>query len=697
MTGTTPTTSTTNPSSTAQPGTTRYPHVFAPLDLGFTRLKNRILMGSMHTGLEEAEHGFERMAAYYAERARGGVGMVITGGIYPNVEAGRGGKLSTPAEADQHRLITTAVHAADPDVKIVMQILHTGALARTPHCVAPSAVKSRIGSHTPNALTEDGIQKQLDDFANCAAMAQLAGYDGVEIIGSAGYLLSTFLVQKTNLRTDQWGGSWDNRMRFPVEVVRRVRAAVGPKFIVIFRIAAMDMLDGGLAWDEVVSLGKAVEAAGVNIVSTHFCWHEAPVPTIATMVPRAAFASVTGRLRRELGVPLITSNRINMPQVAEDVLARGDADLVSMARPMLADPDLVNKAREGREDEINTCIACNQACLDHTFGGNKQVSCLVNPRACNETLLNYLPVLPSRRKRIAVVGAGPAGLAYATVAAQRGHTVTLIDAGSEIGGQFNLAKRVPGKEEFYETLRYYSSMIGKHGITLRLNTRADAAALQAEGFDEVVVATGIQPRTPDIPGIGHAKVVPYVDAILGRKPIGRRVAIMGAGGIGFDVAELVTHAGASGAVDIGVFAREWGIDFNNHPRGGVTGVAPQVAKSEREVVLLQRKADALGKTLGRTTGWTHRMVLNRRGVQMVGGVEYLKIDDAGLHTLVHGEPRVFEVDTVIVCAGQTPLRGLFDDLQTLGVRSSLVGGAYEAAELDAKRAIDQASRLAAEV
>ena len=676
-------------------GTSRYPHVFSPLELGFTRLKNRILMGSMHTGLEEAPDGFERMAEYFAERARGGVGMIITGGIYPNVEAGRGSKLSTPEEAAQHRLITEAVHGADPEVKICMQILHTGPLAGTPDCVAPSAVKSRIGRYTPKELDQAGIQKQLDDFANCALQAQAAGYDGVEIIGSAGYLLSTFLLQKTNLRTDEWGGSWQNRMRFPLEVVRRVRAAVRPNFILIFRIAAMDMLDGGMAWDEVVSLAQAVEAAGANMLSTHFCWHEAPVPTIATMVPRAAFAQVSGRLRKVLGVPVITSNRINMPAVAEAVLARGDADLVSMARPMLADPELVNKAAEGREDEINTCIACNQACLDHTFGGRQQVSCLVNPRACNETLLRYLPT--PRAKRIAVVGAGPAGLAFATVAAQRGHRVTLIDAGAEIGGQFNLAKRIPGKEEFHETLRYYRRMIDKHGITLRLNHRAEAAALQAEGFDEVVVATGISPRTPDIPGIAHPKVVAYVDAILGRKPIGRRVAIIGAGGIGFDVAELVTHQGTSAALDIDVFAREWGIDFKGHPRGGVTGVLPQVARAEREVFLMQRKADALGRTLGRTTGWTHRLLLNRRGVMMVAGVDYLRIDDAGLHTTVNGEPRLFEVDTVIVCAGQTPLRTLYNDLRAAGVKAHLVGGAFEAAELDAKRAIDQASRLAAEV
>jgi 2,4-dienoyl-CoA reductase (NADPH2) len=676
-------------------GTTRYPHVFSPLDLGFVRLKNRILMGSMHTGLEEAPDGFARMAEYFAERARGGVGLIITGGISPNDEGGIGSKLSTPEEAEQHRLITSAVHAADPQVKICLQILHTGALAGTPACVAPSPVKSRIGRHTPRELDEGGIEKQLADFANCAALARAAGYDGVEIIGSAGYLLSTFLVQKTNLRTDRWGGPWDNRMRFPVEVVKRVRAAVGGRFILVFRISAMDMLDGGLAWDEIVSLGQAVVAAGANIVSTHFCWHEAPVPTIATMVPRAAFAQVTGRLRRYLSVPMITSNRINMPQVAEDVLARGDADLVSMARPMLADPELVNKARQGREDEINTCIGCNQACLDHTFGGRQQVSCLVNPRACNETLLNYRPA--SRPRRIAVVGAGPAGLAFTDVAAQRGHRVTLFDAAAEIGGQFNLAKRIPGKEEFHETLRYFRRRLDKLGVTQRLNTHVEVQLLQAEGYDEVVVATGITPRKPDIPGIEHSMVVPYVDAILGRKPIGQRVAIIGAGGIGFDVAELVSHEGISGALDIEVFAREWGIDLRNHPRGGVTGVVPRVARAEREVILMQRKADALGRTLGRTTGWTHRLLLGRRGVQMVGGVDYQKIDDAGLHTRVNGEPRLFAVDTVIVCAGQAPLRTLFVALQAAGMKAHLVGGAYEATELDAKRAIDQASRLAAAV
>ena len=672
----------------------RYPLLFSPLDLGRTQLKNRVLMGSMHTGLEEAPGGFERLASYFVERVRGGVGMIITGGIAPNAEGGHGVDISHDDEIQQHRCITSAVHGADPDVKICMQILHMGPLAPTSQCVAPSAIKSRIARHTPHELDEAGIQKQIRNFADCAVMAQQAGYDGVEIIGSAGYLISTFLVQRTNLRTDAWGGSFDNRMRFAMEVVKAVRAAVGLDFILIFRISAMDMLDGGLAWSEILQLAHALEAEGVNIISTHFCWHEAPVPTIATRVPRAAFTSVTGRLRRALTIPLITSNRINMPQVAEDVLARGDADLISMARPMLADPELVNKARDGREDEINTCIACNQACLDHTFG-REQVSCLVNPRACRETLLNYVQTI--KPKRLAVVGAGPAGLAFATIAAQRGHKVTLFEASDEIGGQFNLAKRIPGKEEFHETLRYFGRMLTLNGVDVRLNTRADAAQLKLQQFDEVVIAAGIVPRQPALEGINHPKVVSYLDAILARKPIGQRVAIMGAGGIGFDVAELISHAGTSAATDVKVFAREWGIDFINHPRGGVTGVQPQVETSGRSITLMQRKTDPVGKGLGKTTGWAHKMALARRNVRMVNGVEYLKVDDQGLHTRVHGEPTLFEVDTVIVCAGQLPLRTLFDEVSALGLPAHLIGGAFEAKELDAKRAIDQASRLAAEI
>ena len=670
-----------------------YPTLFSPLDLGFTQLKNRILMGSMHTGLEEAEQGFERMAAYFAERAKGGVGMIITGGIAPNIEAtSSGSHLATVAQAKQHRQVTDAVHKVDPDTKICMQILHLGALSKNENLVAPSAVKSRISRLTPNALDEAGIQKQLDDFVNCAKMAQLAGYDGVEVIGSAGYLLSTFLVEKSNLRKDQWGGSYENRMRFPLEVIRRIRAAVGEEFILIFRIAAMDMMEDGMAWEEVVTLAKEMEKAGVTIISTHFCWHEAPVPTIATMVPRAAFTSVTGRLRKELSVPLITSNRINMPEVAEQVLVDGDADLVSMARPMLADPDFAIKAFEGREDEINTCIACNQACLDHTFGG-KKVSCLVNPRACHETILQYMPT--QRRKHIAVVGAGPAGLAYCTVASQRGHKVTLYDAADQIGGQFNLAKRIPGKEEFYETLRYYNTMLKLGGVEVNLNTIVTPTMLEQQGFDEIIVATGITPRVPDISGIDHASVVSYIDVIEGRAKVGEKVAIIGAGGIGFDVAELISHKGTSPSVDKAVFAREWGIDFENHPRGGVAGVQPVVEKANRDIYLLQRKETPVGRGLGLTTGWTHRLSLSKREVKMMNSVSYQKIDDQGLHILNNNQPQLLDVDTIIICAGQESNRTLFDSLERAGLNVKLVGGAYKAAELDAKEAINQASYLAA--
>ena len=688
------------------PGHEKYKRLFTPLDLGHTTIKNRSIMGSMHTGLEELPDGFERMAAYYAERAAGGVGMIITGGIAPNPEGGMtvkdadgnelfaASKLQNEREVEGHSIVTKAVHDAAPDCKFVMQILHMGPLAYNDMAVAPSPVKSRIGAFAPQELDEAGIEKQIADHAHCAAMAKKAGYDGVEIIGSAGYLLSTFLVEKTNQRTDQWGGSYENRMRFPLEVAKRCREAVGDDFIIIFRIAAMDMLQGGMSWDEVALLARELEKVGVSIISTHFTWHESAVPTIATMVPRAAFTSVTGRVRKEVSIPVITSNRINMPQVAEDVLADGEADLVSMARPMLADSQFMNKAAEDRAEEINTCIACNQACLDHTFGG-KTTSCLVNPRACHETLLKYEPT--AAPKHIAIVGAGPAGLAYATTAAERGHKVTLIDAADEIGGQFNLAKLVPGKEEFYETLRYYSRMIEKYGIELKLNTYADADMLAAGGYDHVVVATGISPRIPDIEGITHEKAVSYIDVLKGRKPVGKRVAIMGAGGIGFDVADTISHDGPSGALDKSVFAKEWGVDFENHPRGGVTGIEPQVARADREIFLMQRKETSVGKGLGKTTGWTHRLTLQRRGVKMMNAIEYRKIDDAGLHITANGQPDILDVDTVIICAGQEPLRELFDTLEAKGVSAELVGGAFEAAELDAKAAIKQASELAANI
>ncbi|EON91676.1 2,4-dienoyl-CoA reductase [Marinobacter lipolyticus SM19] len=685
----------------ATPGVKKYPNLLEPLDLGFTRLRNRTLMGSMHTGLEEAKHGFDRLAAFYAERARGGAGLIVTGGIAPNEEGGvfqHAAKMSTDDESDRHKVITQAVHEADG--KICMQILHAGRYAYSPALVAPSAIQAPINPFKPNELDESGIEKQIQDYVDCAALAQRAGYDGVEIMGSEGYFINQFIVSHTNHRTDRWGGSYENRIRLPIEIVRRVRERLGNEFILIYRLSMLDLIEDGSTWDEVVLLAKEIEKAGATIINTGIGWHEARVPTIATSVPRGAFTKVTARLKDEVSIPLVTTNRINMPDVAEKILAEGDADMVSMARPFLADADLVLKAAEDRADEVNTCIGCNQACLDHTFGG-KLTSCLVNPRACHETELSY--VKTASPKSIAVVGAGPAGLAFATVAAERGHKVTLFDAGNEVGGQFNVAKRIPGKEEFYETLRYFRVMLDKHGVDVRLNTRVDVDALKAGGFDEVVLATGVEPRTPEIDGVDHPKVIGYLDALLERKPVGQKVAVIGAGGIGFDVSEFIVHKGTSAALDPEHFMREWGVDLSVEHRGGIKGVTPEVPEPAREVYLLQRKASKVGKNLGKTTGWIHRTSLKSRQVQMVPGVTYRKIDDEGLHITVtpkgaeQGEDRLLPVDTIILCAGQEPLRELQQGLESAGLPVHLIGGADVAAELDAKRAIDQGSRLAAEI
>jgi 2,4-dienoyl-CoA reductase (NADPH2) len=666
----------------------KYPNLLAPLQVGNITLRNRVLMGSMHVGLEEEWGRLDKMAAYFAARAEGGVGLIVTGGVAPNRSGAVkpfAGKLTNRYEAWKHRVVTDAVHAAGG--RIAMQILHAGRYAYLPFSVAPSAIKSPITPFKPRALTGRGVERTIGDFVRCAKMAQLAGYDGVEVMGSEGYLINQFIVSKTNKRTDQWGGDYENRIRFPVEIVRRTREAVGADFIIIYRLSMLDLVKGGSSWEEVVQLGKAVEAAGASIINTGIGWHEARVPTIATMVPRAAYTWVTARLRGEVSLPLITSNRINMPDVAEGVLSAGDADMVSMARPFLADPNWVRKAEEDRSDEINTCIACNQACLDHTFQ-LKRASCLVNPRACHETELLYLRT--AKPKKVAVVGAGPAGLSCATVAAERGHDVTLFDQAGEIGGQFNMAKVVPGKEEFHNTIRYFNKRIENTGVTLKLNTRVAVADLQAQGFDEIVIATGVLPRTPGIPGIDHPKVLSYVDVLRGKAQVGEKVAVIGAGGIGFDVSEFLAEHPRDGEQPLPEWMKEWGVDMDSDAPGGL--VEPEVEKPARQITLLQRKPTPLGKDLGKTSGWVHRATLKSRNVDMLKGCSYEKIDDAGLHIKIGEESRVLDVDHVVICAGQESLRELY---QEEAKNFHLIGGADLAAELDAKRAIRQGAEVAA--
>ncbi len=674
---------------------TNYPHLFAPLDLGFTTLKNRVLMGSMHTGLEDGNK-HERLAAYFAERARGGVGLIITGGYAPN-RAGWvkpfSGKLTTRSEAIRHQQITKAVHAEDG--KIAMQILHAGRYAYHPLSVAPSRIRSPITPFTPRELSSSGVEKQVRAFVRCAQLARDAGYDGVEIMGSEGYFINEFLVTHTNHRKDKWGGDYSQRMRLPVEIVARTREAVGKDFIIIYRLSMIDLIPDGNSWDETVMLAKAIEDAGATIINTGIGWHEARVPTIATSVPRGAFAWVTKKMKREVSLPLVTSNRINLPATAEQILSEGCADMVSLARPMLADPEFVKKAQDGRADEINVCIACNQACLDHTFA-NKMSTCLVNPRACHETELNY--VATKTRRRFAVVGSGPAGISAALVLAERGHEVDLYEAAAEIGGQLNMAKVIPGKEEFNEMLRYFNRQIALKHVRVHLNARVGADALIAGTYDGVIIATGVVPRDPKIDGQDHPKVLSYIDVLRERVPVGKRVAIVGAGGIGFDVAEFLLQDGSSSTLHLDQWLAEWGVVDPSEARGGVDPSRSRPEPSAREVTLLQRKAGKHGARLGKTTGWIHRATLKMHNVRMIGDVNYEHIGDEGLlisYGEKHEHPTWIDVDNIVMCAGQIPLRELQEPLESAGVATHIIGGADVATELDAKRAIDQGSRLAA--
>ncbi|EKN6251435.1 TPA: NADPH-dependent 2,4-dienoyl-CoA reductase [Yersinia enterocolitica] len=667
-----------------------YPHLLAPLDLGFTTLKNRVLMGSMHTGLEELPDGPQRLAAFYAERAAGGVGLIVTGGIAPNkkgVVYQGASVLNDATQVPHHQIVTDAVHRAGG--KIALQILHAGRYSYQKQPVAPSALQAPINPFAPQELSHDEVLQAIADFAHCAQLARLAGYDGVEVMGSEGYLINQFLTARTNQRNDEWGGDFTRRMRFAVEIVRAVRAATGPDFILIYRLSMLDLVEDGSSWDEIELLARAVEQAGATLINTGIGWHEARIPTIATMVPRAGFSWVTRKLMGKVNIPLITTNRINDPSVAEQVLTDGCADMVSMARPFLADAAFVQKAAQDRADEINTCIGCNQACLDQIFDG-KLTSCLVNPRACRET---EMPVLPTEvPKRLAVVGSGPAGLAFAVTAASRGHQVTLFDAATDIGGQFNIAKQIPGKEEFYETLRYFRRQLVLHGVIQQLNTPVQPE--QLADFDEVILACGIQPRLPAIKGIEHPKVLTYLDVLRDKKPVGERVAIIGAGGIGFDTAEYLSQSGDSSSLDSRAFSQEWGIDQDLAHRGGLSPTGGKVHPSPRQIFLLQRKTSKVGEGLGKTTGWIHRTSLAMRGVRMLNSVSYESIDDEGLHIIRAEQASCLPVDTIIICAGQEPRRELHQPLLEMGKTVHLIGGADIAAELDARRAIDQGTRLA---